>query len=144
MRFSKNNSYRKFFVEKYGVPEEVMEKYEFYERGKSVWAFSGKYVNISKIEVMGIRALRLKKLIKPTTVFMRIIGHYASRNVVHLDMNSSLKFLKGEEIMLNDESVERGFVIVLNPVDILGCGYYTGEKLISEIPKKYRVQNTWV
>ncbi len=144
MQFSKNNSYRNFFVEKYGIPKEIMEKYEFFEMGKGVWAFSGGFVSEDKIETVGIRALRIRKLTKPTTAFIRIVGSYATKNIVYLNEDDSLEFLRGKNIPYDDVSLERGFVIVRNREDVLGCGYYTGEKIISEIPKKYRIQNTWV
>ena len=144
MQFSKNNLHRNFFVEKYGIPQEILEKFEFYERGKSVWAFSGEFINLSKVETIGVRALRIGKLIKPTTAFLRVIGKYATRNVVYLDVNDTFKFLRGEDVVFQDDSIERGFIIARNEEDILGCGYYTGVKIISEIPKKYRIQNTWL
>jgi len=142
LQFSKNNQYRKYFVDRFGISEEVMENYEFFERGKSVWAFTGKYVDVEDMEAMGIRALRLGRGLKPSTAFLRIIGRYATKNVIELDEKQALHYLRGEDI---DKSfaAEPGYVIVKFKDDILGCGLYKG-KLINQIPKKYRFMDTWV
>ncbi len=143
MQFSKNNSYRNFFVEKYGIPKDIMESYDFYHRGKGIWAFSGEFVE-ENAETIGIRALRIGKSLKPTTAFLRIVGKHATKNVAILDEISFLKFLRGEDVEYHNVRLERGYIIVRNSRDILGCGYYTGEKIISAIPKKYRLQDTWI
>ncbi len=143
MQFSKNNSYRKFFTERYKIPDDVMEYYDFYQRGRSVWAFSGELLE-ENAEIVGIRALRIGKSLKPTTAFLRIVGKYATKNAATLDDVSSLKFLRGEDVVYKDKELDIGYVIVKSSRDILGCGYYTGKKIISEIPKKYRLQDTWI
>ncbi len=141
MQFSKNNSYREYFIERFGIGNEI-EKYDFYEFAQSVWAYSGEYYEDKKIEVMGIRALRIKKVYKPTTAFLRIIGRYATKNVISLSSNDGMKFLKGENI----DGVcgnTRGYVVVKSGSDVLGCGLCAG-KLMSQIPKKYRIGETWL
>ena len=142
MQFSKRNEYREYFTDRFGIPSEIMRKYEFFERGKSVWAFSGKYVEIEGIEAIGIRALRIGGGLKPSTAFLRVVGSYATKNTVILDENEALKYLSGEDID-KDFPVEPGYVIVRFEKDILGCGLYKG-KLINQIPKKYRKMETWI
>jgi len=119
-----------------------MENYEFFERGKSVWAFTGKYVDVEDMEAMGIRALRLGRGLKPSTAFLRIIGRYATKNVIEIDEREALHYLRGEDIDKNF-AAEPGYVIVKFKDNILGCGLYKG-KLINQIPKKYRFMDTWV
>jgi len=142
LQFSKRNEYREYFTDRFGIPSEIMRKYEFFERGKSVWAFSGKYVEIEGIEAIGIRALRIGGGLKPSTAFLRVVGSYATKNTVILDENEALKYLSGEDID-KDFPVEPGYVIVRFEKDILGCGLYKG-KLINQIPKKYRKMETWI
>jgi NOL1/NOP2/fmu family ribosome biogenesis protein len=142
LQFSKRNEYREYFTDRFGIPSEIMRKYEFFERGKSVWAFSGKYVEIEGIEAIGIRALRIGGGLKPSTAFLRVVGSYATKNTVILDENEALKYLSGEDID-KDFPVEPGYVIVRFEKDILGCGLYKG-RLINQIPKKYRKMETWI
>jgi NOL1/NOP2/fmu family ribosome biogenesis protein len=40
--------------------------------------------------------------------------------------------------------VERGFVVVKYGEDVLGCGLYDGERLISRIPKAKRIDERWM
>ncbi len=142
MQFSRKDEYGNYFIERFGIPEKIIKEYSFWERGKRVWAFTGEYVDTKNIEALGIKALSLGKALKPSTAFLRIIGNYANKNVVYLNANDSLKFLKGENI--NAEfNVEQGYVIVRNKKDILGCALYKGI-LINQIPKKYRAEDTWI
>ena len=141
MQFSRNNSYRDYFRSRFGVGD-IIENYDFYEFGHGVWAYTGTYLEVNRIEVMGIRALRVKKVYKPTTAFLRVIGRYATKNVVKLDEKEALKFMQGEKV----EGVcgaTRGYVVVKRDDDVLGCGLCAGS-LISQIPRKYRVEKTWL
>ncbi len=142
MQFSKKDEYRKYFVERFGVPPEIMDRYYFYERGKKVWAFTGEIVEIENIEALGIRALSLGRGIKPSTAFLRIIGKYATKNIIVLEEKEAEAYMRGEDIE-KDFPVKPGYVIVRSRNDILGCGLYKG-KLINQIPKKYRMMDTWV
>ncbi len=143
MQFLKNNFYRKYFENRFGVPNEIMVRYDFYEHAQGVWAYSGEILNLNELEIIGVRALRKRKGIKPTTAFLRIIGKYAIENVVLLEYEEALRFLMGDRIKRN-LSTEPGFVIVKFNKDVLGCGLHTDNELISQIPKKYRINGTWL
>lgn len=142
LQFSRKNEYRRYFVERFGIAEEIMQNYSFFQRGKSVWAFTGNYLPLEDIETLGIRALRIGKGLKPSTAFLRVIGIHATRNVVELDDEQALRYMRGEDIEENFP-VDFGYVIVKGGEDILGCGLYKG-RLINQIPKKYRMEPTWV
>ncbi len=117
-------------------------QYSFWQRSQKVWAFSGILITERNIEILGVKALTLGKVPKPSTAFLRIVGSYATRNVVTLNSQDALKFLRGEELK-GEFSVDHGYVIVRSTEDILGCGFYA-DTLKSLIPRKYRVQNTWI
>ena len=142
MQFLKKNEYGEYFVDRFSIPKGIIERYTFWVRGKRVWAFSGEYINIEDIEVLGIKALSLGRTPKPSTAFLRVIGKYARKNFVNLDKEKALKFLKGENIDGNF-NVEQGYVIIKSDEDIIGCGLYKGV-LINQIPKKYRYEDTWL
>ena len=142
MQFSERNDFRKYFVERFGIPEECMEKFRFYLRGKKVWAFTGDFVEVEGAEALGIKALSISGDIKPSTAFLRVVGHKARRNVVELDEEEGKRYLMGEDIPRNFP-VEEGYVIVKMGKHILGCGFYRGI-LRNQLPKKYRKEKTWV
>ncbi len=132
-------------MERFGIPLEKLQRYSFWERGRKVWAFSGELWEIKNIEALGIKALTRGRDLKPSTAFLRIVGEYATRNVVHLPEDEALLFLKGEDVKI-DAPVEHGYVIVRCHADILGCGFYRKEekRLQSLVPAKYRLQGSWV
>ena len=146
MPYSKNNEYRDYFVRRFGIPADIMDNYEFYESTSGVWAFSGaKDIDLSKLdaEVVGIRALRVSKALKPTTAFLRVVGHYATKNVVQLNSEQALEALNGIDIEGVCGSLH-GYVIIRTEHDVLGCGVCREGTLISQIPKKYRPDKTWL
>lgn len=145
MQFLQNNSYRIYFIERFGIPEYVLNTYTFWERGRKVWAFSGELWDINGVEVFGIKALTKGRDLKPSTAFLRIVGKYAKKNVIFLDDNNALAFLRGRELNI-DYPADGGYVVVRWKNDVLGCGFYVKEerRLISLIPSKYRLQETWV
>ncbi len=95
------------------------------------------------VETMGIRALRIKNIIKPTTAFIRVIGAHCKRNVVNLKPAQATRFLRGETVE-GSFKAEPGFVVVKSGEDILGCGIVSTKGLISQIPKKYRYEESWL
>ena len=133
--------YAKYLIERFGISKEIVRKFKFVERGRSVWAFTGKIIP-NKWESLGIRAFRIGKDIKPTTDFLRLIGRYATKNVVFLSNDEVNNFMRGESLKCNGKL--HGYVIVRTDKFILGCGFCKDGKLISMIPKRYRFQDTWI
>jgi NOL1/NOP2/fmu family ribosome biogenesis protein len=67
----------------------------------------------------------------------QLIGKHAKKNVVELDDVEARQWLKGIDL---DKSVEsKGFVIIKNNKDILGCGKSTGEKIWNYTSKARRI-----
>jgi hypothetical protein len=61
LQFLRKDEYREYFVKRFGIDPAVMEKYSFWQREKSVWAFSGELRDVGDIEILGVRALRIGK-----------------------------------------------------------------------------------
>ena len=130
-------------MERFGIPRDIIERYDFYEFAKGVWVTTASRIPEGKIETVGIRALRLSRDSKPTTAFLRVIGKHATKNVVVISSEEGYAFLKGEII----EGVcgeMHGYVVVRTEEDILGCGFCKESSLYSQVPKKYRPEDTWV
>lgn len=133
--------YVRYLIERFGIPEKIAKKFNFVRRGKSVWAYTGNIIP-DRWESLGVRAFRLGIEMKPTTDFLRIVGRYATKNVVLLLDNDAKKFMRGESLECSKEL--HGYIIVRTEKYILGCGLCKNGKLISMIPKKYRFQRSWV
>lgn len=125
----------RFLSETFGIPDEIIKQFKFIRRGKSIWAYSGKMIE-TEWESLGIRALRIDKRIKPTTDFLRLVGRYATKNVVKIDEDLLSELILKGEVSMQLECY--GYVIIKCDDFIVGCGYSTGKKLISMIPKRYR------
>ena len=126
MQFSRRDEYKKYFVDRFGIRESIMDRYQFFQRGKSVWAFTGNPLSIEEIEALGIRALRIGKGLKPSTAFLRVIGIHATKNVVELNYEQALQYLRGEDID-GPFPVEFGYVIVKCGEDIFGMRSLQGK-----------------
>ena len=142
MQFSERNDYRDYFVQRFGIPSEEMQNYRFFLRGRKVWAYTGDVLDVQGAEAIGIKALTLSGDAKPSTAFLRVIGHMATRNVIELSEEDADKYLMGEDIE-RDFDASPGYVIVKTGNHVLGCGLYKG-RLINQLPKKYRKEKTWI
>ncbi len=143
MQYLKKDDYRNYFRDVFGISEDILKNYHFYETRSSVWAYSGDIAPISEAEVVGVRALRVRNIIKPTTSFLRIIGKYATKNVIFVDEDQGMRFLSGESLSEICQSL-KGYVVVRTASDVLGCGLCRDGILISQVPKKYRPDSTWL
>ncbi len=143
MQYLKKDDYRNYFRDVFGISEDILKKYHFYETSSSVWAYTGDAAPLSEAEVVGVRALRVRNITKPTTSFLRIIGKYATKNVVFIDDEQGSSFLSGESLIGVCQSL-KGYVVVRTASDVLGCGLCRNGILISQVPKKYRPDITWL
>lgn len=141
--------YLRYLEERFGIPRERLLAFRFVKRGRDLWVFTGEpevATAVGGVEVVGVRALKVspKGLIKPTTDFLRIVGKYATKNVAVLASEEELtRFMTGG-IIERKFDVEKGFVVVKYGSDVLGCGLYDGERLVSQIPKARRVDERWM
>ena len=67
----------------------------------------------------------------------QLIGPNAKKNVIELDDKETAEWMKGTD--LDKETAERGFVIIKNKDDFLGCGKATGIKILNYVPKARRI-----
>ncbi len=131
-----------WWSERFGVPEEVFEPYDFYLKGKgTIWAVR-RFERLPtglRLEALGMVIMRKGKLgWKPTTNAIQVFGRYARKNVVDLDERQMRAFVAGEAIKGPFEGLEEGYVVVRYKGRPLGCGLYRGGVLRSQVPKVRR------
>jgi NOL1/NOP2/fmu family ribosome biogenesis protein len=128
---------------RFGIPEKVFSGYRFFRKAKSIWAISDATLPPLSYEAIGMRIMNCKdRPWKPTTCALQIFGKYASRNLMHLEADSARAFLEGKSQEVGGavaSDCEPGYVVVFYRGDVLGCGLYSHEKLISQIPKERRL-----
>jgi len=66
----------------------------------------------------------------------QIIGLLAKNNVLELDYDDTIKWMKGEDFSVDTKLT--GFVIIKNKDDFLGCGRIVNKKLLNYVPKERR------
>jgi NOL1/NOP2/fmu family ribosome biogenesis protein len=98
--------------------------------------------NLKRISSIGIYFGELKNnALRLSVEGSEIVGKKAKKNVVVLNENDTKEWLKGKDIVLNEtylnqiEQGYKGFVIVKDFEDFLGCGKIKGEQILSLLPK---------
>jgi NOL1/NOP2/fmu family ribosome biogenesis protein len=124
---------------RFGLPPEVFSEYRFFRRAQSIWVLRDAKLPRISYETLGLRMMSLKdRPWKPTTCALQVFGKYATRNIVHLESGQAARFLAGESQHLTCDC-EPGYVVVFYSGDVLGCGLYSHDKLISQLPKERRM-----
>jgi NOL1/NOP2/fmu family ribosome biogenesis protein len=67
----------------------------------------------------------------------QIIGKIATKNVFELDDKQAKQWMKGIDLEIDFD--KKGFVIIKNNDDFLGCGKFVKSKLLNYVPKNRRV-----
>jgi NOL1/NOP2/fmu family ribosome biogenesis protein len=75
-------------------------------------------------------------VIRPSMDGAQLIGPHATKNVVTLTNEQGERWLQGSTIQIEDD--RRGYVIVSNGRDYLGCGSLSNGVLLSFVPKVRR------
>lgn len=140
--------YRRWWEEKYGLPEHSLAGYSFFQRGRSkVWIGAREIdmKGLSKIDGTGIPCIRVDSRVwKPTTVAAILLGAGAQRNAFELEENEVTTFLRAEMIpCVTDDprraGAEPGYAIARFNGVSLGCGLWRAEGLLPAVPKGRRV-----
>ncbi len=134
------DSAKKFLRERFGI--EIPEDYALVDRG-DIWIVAPDLLSFEeriRVNRYGIRLIRVfKKGMKLTTSGAQVIGHLATRNVVHLEKwEDVVRLVEGGNVV-GQFPVERGQVIVKYGEDIIGIALYDGVKLKSQIPSSRRI-----
>lgn len=137
-----------YFSERFGIPRSVFSNMVLLKKGRGYWVFTGDPGVLKKtggVEAAGVRALtKSGGRLKPSTVFLRMVGRHATKNVVELESEEDMVTFMTGGIVKKSFNVEPGYVVVKYKGDVLGCGSYSPRVgLISQIPKHLRVEAKW-
>ncbi len=129
-----------FLRDRFGIEEEHLGGYHFYEGRRSVWLSSmetdPEFFGMKKVEFPGIRALRkVNGRYKPTSFFLQILGAHATRNLIDLGREELGELLEEGRLSREFPDIEDGYVIIRYEGDILGCGLYRGGMLKPQFPR---------
>ncbi len=132
---------RKYFLERFGIPEDAFSGYRFFATGRSVWMTTAEDVErllqMKRIEYPGIRLMRRidRYTYKPTTYALQLVGDKATRNLITLCREELSELIERGRLTKDFPETEEGYVIIRYGEDILGCGLYRGNILKSQFPR---------
>lgn len=129
--------------ERFEISSELFENHSFWEKGAGkIWIFYGDVPSPTEIEGLGMTFLRTRQEHwKPTTNAVQRFGCEAERNVIELDSEAAMNFVRGEDQKL-DWDGDWGYLIASHEIagerEPLGVGLYLHGELRSVVPKGRR------
>ena len=132
--------------ERFEISAELFENHSFWEKGAGkIWIFHGDVPSPTEIEGLGMTFLRTRQEHwKPTTNAVQRFGCEAERNVIELDSEAAMNFVRGEDQKL-DWDGDWGYLIASHETagkrEPLGVGLYLHRELRSVVPKGRRREN---
>jgi NOL1/NOP2/fmu family ribosome biogenesis protein len=132
--------------ERFEISAELFENHSFWEKGAGkIWIFHGDVPSPTEIEGLGMTFLRTRQEHwKPTTNAVQRFGCEAERNVIELDPEAAMNFVRGEDQKL-DWDGDWGYLIASHEIagkrEPLGVGLYLHGELRSVVPKGRRREN---
>lgn len=89
-----------------------------------------------KVSITGLRAFqRINAFIKPTTRFIQLFGHLATKSRMDIDTEQLARLSAGDRLPV-DLGIDDGYVILFMNEQPLGLGLLIDGKLHSQIPRK--------
>lgn len=118
-------------------------KYAVFKNNKNKIYILNKDVSKIDVEELRINSLGLylgveyDNSVRLSIEGSQIIGKTAKKNVLELENETAARWVSGEDIEIDTKL--KGFVIIKNRDDFLGCGKIAGNKLLNYVPKTRRV-----
>ncbi|HOK22753.1 MAG TPA: hypothetical protein PKU94_03420 [Candidatus Hydrothermia bacterium] len=129
-----------YISQRFGIPQGVFEGFELVEKG-DIWIMSKEAArfHIKRYSRKGIRLIRVfRDGYKLTTAGIQIFGKYATRNVLEINEKQLEDFLKGKNLLVANNAVQNGQVIVKSGTDYLGSALYNNGNVKNQLPKGRR------
>jgi len=133
-----------YLEERFGIPVASWEHYKWAQREgtRAIWVLgkSGFPPVGVNLDTWGITAFRtMPPDGYPTNAFMRAFGHLAQDGFFELNSSEGLTaYMEGGSTVDGVPPKDRGYCIVRHRGLALGRGKWTGEELISDLPKAFR------
>ena len=92
-----------------------------------------------RIETAGLYFLKFEKNgIRLNFDAVSVFGKQITKNILDINDEDAKKWLGGEELSIK---TDKGFKILKNKGEFIGCGKSTGEKITNFVPKERRIKN---
>lgn len=130
-----------YFLERFGVPPEVLARFSWVRRGHTTYALSADHGD--KEPTRGLQvvsaglpfARKVGKYLKPTSAALRLLEAWITRNRVELAPAQALELIRQGQISL-DHGLSEGYVLVESSGLALGCALALRGRIKSQIPRR--------
>lgn len=131
--------FREYLEERFGIT--LPEGVEF-EGEKSLRVMNSELKKFRTTTPKGFPASRMKgKFPKPSTNFIQLFGHLATKNTIELNRENALSYLQRQDVSTEQEA-QTGYVILTHKKAILGIGFYRDGKIENMLPKGRKIRIT--
>lgn len=132
-----------YLFERFGIPHEVFHGFNFLWSSESIWVTSADLdiANaVGNVVSIGIRLAHIMDgRFKPTSYALMWLQPYITSSIVKVELQELTQLLLGQPVKARFDCA-RGYVAIAFENDIIGCGFYTGEELLCEMPKGRRAE----
>ncbi|MFC1863039.1 hypothetical protein ACFL1Z_03705 [Thermodesulfobacteriota bacterium] len=125
---------------RFGIPKDGFRHYLLFKKNRSYWMLkeSSHVTRASglKVKIMGMKVFQeVGKFIKPTTRFIQMFGHTATRAILEIN-KQDLRDLVAGNFLPVDMGIDNGYVILSIENRILGLGLLIDGCIRTQIPRK--------
>ena len=90
-----------------------------------------------RIETIGMYfGVEMNNEIRLSFDVVSLFKNQIDKNIIDVDEKQAKEWLSGEDLIIESD---KGFKIIRNNEDLVGCGKSTGEKIINYVPKERRI-----
>ena len=128
--------FRAYLQNRFGI---VLPEYVVFEGEKSLRVMNQQLKEFKTSTPKGIRASRMKGVFpKPSTNFIQLFGHLATKNTVELTQEEALDYFQGEDLETKTKC-ELGYILLKYKNATLGIGFYRDGKIENMLPKGRKI-----
>ncbi|MCP4646948.1 MAG: hypothetical protein GY852_04325 [bacterium] len=131
--------FRNYLLDRFGIT--LPEGVEF-EGEKSLRVMNSELKEFKTTTPKGFPASGMKgKFPKPSTNFIQLFGHLATKNSIELNREDALNYLQRKDLKTTQEA-ETGYIILTHKKAVLGIGFYRDKEIENMLPKGRKIRVT--
>ncbi len=128
-----------YFEDRFGIAKENFAAFELYKGPKGkIYLGPKDLIQKPDIASLGLLIARAHGTIKPTSNFLQMFGHKASKNIINLSKMEAAAYAKGDDLKVESVGASDGYVLLRYSNCSLGCGLLKGNIITNLLPKAKR------
>ena len=141
LKDNKREMLNEYCVERFGISENIFEKYQMYEGSKNKIYLIKELPELRFIpESSGLCIFRFDKTPKPTTNFLQLFSADITKNILDIGEKDLINYCKGNDLQVQSRSnkIEPGFIAIRYNNSIVGCAHWNKITVRNQLPKSRR------